>query len=221
MQEEVEGWNVSKIKICFSRETPGDTDRPLDGYTRGDFISHIKEVVVHAGMDNFHRRLITGVAVTTTHVSAILTVNRDKKHEILLAVSSKNRKYRSDRMAARIVAYIISKENTTQHLSFADEQVDIMQDVSIPRTFLSNIRHSSIIVEDFSERWGLSISQYALTLKSTTKKLTRSAIMPLARRYRADQMLGVRRIHETMSSNTMDARCQSIHKKYYQVFGKK
>ena len=76
--------------------------------------------------------------------------------------------------------------------------------------------------EDLSERWGLSISQAALTLKATTQKLTRSAIMPLERRYRADWMFNVRRIHGKMSTNTMDARCQSIHDgKYCQVFGNK
>ena len=98
-----------KVTICFSVETPGDTDRPLDGDNRGDFISHIKEVVVHAGTDDLHRIRVAGVAATATHVSAILTVNRDKKCEILLAVSSKDRKYRADRMAARIVEDIISK----------------------------------------------------------------------------------------------------------------
>ena len=73
-------------------------------------------------MDDFHRRLVDGIAVTATHASAILTVNRDKMHEILLAVcskdtkreislavSSKDSKYRADIMASRIVADIISK----------------------------------------------------------------------------------------------------------------
>ena len=72
MQEEVEGRNFLKVTICFSWETPGDTDYPLDGDTRGDFISYSEEVVVHAGMDNLHRRLVAGVAgvsVTATHVS--------------------------------------------------------------------------------------------------------------------------------------------------------
>ena len=49
VQEEVEGWNVSKVRMCFSRETPIDTDLPLYGDTRGDFRSHSKEVVVHSG----------------------------------------------------------------------------------------------------------------------------------------------------------------------------
>ena len=91
MQEEVEGRNVSKVIICFSGETPRDTYLPLDGDIRGDYRSHSKEVVVHAGMNGFHRRLVDGVAVTAKHVSAILTVNRDKKREILIAVSSKYR----------------------------------------------------------------------------------------------------------------------------------
>ena len=99
MQEEVEGQNISKVTICFSRETPGETDLPLYGDTRGDFRSHSEEVVVHAGMDDFHRGLVACVAVTATRASAIFTVNIDKKREISLSVSSKDRKYRDDRMA--------------------------------------------------------------------------------------------------------------------------
>ena len=97
------------VTICFSGETPRETDCPLDGDTRGDFRSHINEVVVYSAMDDFHRCLVAGVAVTMTHASDIFTVNRDKKREISLAVSSKDRKYRADRMEGQIVADIISK----------------------------------------------------------------------------------------------------------------
>ena len=61
-------------------------------------------------------------------------------------------------MAARIVADIISKEKTTQQVSFNDEQVDTMKDVSIPQTFLYENRNSSTTEEDLSDRWGLNIS---------------------------------------------------------------
>ena len=144
--------------MCFSGETPGDTDRLLDWDTRGNLRNHSKEVVVHSGMDYFHRRLVTGVAVTATHVSSILTVNRYKKLEISLAVSSKYIKYRADRMAARIVADIITKEKTTQPVYFADEQVDTMKDVSITQKFLSKNKYYSTTEEYISDRWGLSIS---------------------------------------------------------------
>ena len=220
MKDEVERRNFSKVTICFSVETPGDTDLPLHGDTRGDFRSHSKEVVVNAGMEEFHRRLLDGVAVTATHASAILTVNRDKKRKISLSVSSKDRKYIADRMAARTVADIISKEKTTQQVSFYYEQVDTMKDVSMPRTILSKNRHSSTTAEDLSEIWGISISQAELTLKATTHKLTRSVIIPLALRYKADQIFDVRRIHGTMSTDIIDTRCQLIHnKKVCQVFG--
>ena len=151
-----------------------------------------------------------------------MTVNRDKKRAISLAVSIKDRKYRSERMSARIVADKISKEKTTQQVSFADEQVDTMKDFRIPRMLLSESIHSSTTAEDLSYRWGLSISQATITLKATTQKLTKSAIMSLAQRYRADRMFDVRGIHGIMSTDTMDTRCQSIHdEKHCQLFGNK
>ena len=92
----------------------------------------------------------------------------------------------------------------------------------MPQMFLFDNRHYSTTAEDLSERWVLSISQVALTLKEKTQKLNRSAIMPLARRYRSDRMFGVRRMHGTMSTNTIDARFQLIHdKRYCQVFDNK
>ena len=125
-------------------------------------------------------------------------------------------------MAARIVADIISKEKTTQQVSFANEQVDTMKDASMPQTFLSKNIHSNTTSEDLIYRWGLSISQAALTLKLMTQKLTRSAIMPLELRYIYNRTFDVCSIYGSMSTDTMDAICQSIHdKKYCRVFGSK
>ena len=90
-----------------------------------------------------------------------------------------------------------------------------MKDVSMPRTFLCENILFSTTAEDLSERWVIIISQAELSLKATKQKLNGSAIMPLEKRYRADRMFGVRRIHGTMSTDTMDARCQSIHDKNY------
>ena len=90
------------------------------------------------------------------------------------------------------------------------------------RTFISKDRHSSMTPEDLSERWCISVAQATLTLKATTRKLVRSALMPLARRYRVDRMFEVNRIRGKMATDTMDARCNSIHgERYCQVFGNK
>ncbi len=95
-------------------------------------------------------------------------------------------------------------------------------DIQAPYTFLSKDRHSSTTPEELSERWGLSIAQAALTLKATTRHLIRSALMPLARRYRADRMFQVNRLEGTWATDTMDMRCTSIHgERYCQVYANK
>ena len=53
-------------------------------------------------------------------------------------------------MTAIIMADIVSKEKTTQHLYFADKEVGTMKDVSMPRTFLLKNRHYSTTAEDIS-----------------------------------------------------------------------
>jgi hypothetical protein len=73
-----------------------------------------------------------------------------------------------------------------------------------------------------SERWGLSVAQAALTLRATTRKLVRSALMPLARRYRTNRMFQPTRIQGTFATDTMDMRCKAIHgERYYQIFANK
>jgi hypothetical protein len=95
-------------------------------------------------------------------------------------------------------------------------------EIQAPYTFLSTDRHSSVSPADLSERWGLSVAQAALTLKATTRHLLRSAIMPLARRYRADRMFEPNRLQGTWATDTMDMRCSSIHnERYCQVFANK
>ena len=95
-------------------------------------------------------------------------------------------------------------------------------EVQPQRTFISKDRHSNMTPEDLSERWGISVAQAALTLKATTRRLLRSAVMPIARRYRVDRMFGIRRLNCPISSDTMDARCRSIFdQRYCQVFASK
>ena len=72
-----------------------------------------------------------------------------------------------------------------------EEQADILTDTGLPRIFLSSKWHSSTTLEYLSKRWGLSLAQATLTLKATTQKLVRSAVMPLTRRYRADHIIDV------------------------------
>jgi len=91
-----------------------------------------------------------------------------------------------------------------------------------PKIFLSTNRHSNTTAEDLSEIFQISVEQAQMTLDATTQHHVRSAIMPLSRRYRMDRMYEVPRLRCTMATDTMDPRCEGIHRyKYCQVFGSK
>jgi hypothetical protein len=68
------------------------------------------------------------------------------------------------------------------------------QDLPPIKTFQSKGRHSSVSPEDLSKRWQIGLEQSKETLKRTTQRVIRSAVMPLARRYRADRMFQNKRL---------------------------
>ena len=96
------------------------------------------------------------------------------------------------------------------------------EDLKPPKTFISKKRHSSVTAEDLSDRWCISVKQAQLTLDATTRRLIRSAIMPLSRRYRVDRLFGIRRLDYEISTDTIDGKVKTIHGlRYAQVFGSK
>ena len=95
-------------------------------------------------------------------------------------------------------------------------------EIQPPKTFLSSQRHSNTTPEDLSEVWNISVEQARMTLEATTQHHSRSAIMPLSRRYRMDRMFAPKRLIGEMASDTMDPRCDGMHgNRYCQVFGNK
>ena len=49
----------------------------------------------------------------------------------------------------------------------------------------------------------IGLKQATLTLKHTTQRLVRSALLPLGRRYRADRMFQQRRLHGDWYTDTV------------------
>ena len=77
-----------------------------------------------------------------------------------------------------------------------------LQDVPAARTFESKERHTSVTPEDLSERWLIGLGQARETMKRTTQRTVRSAVMPLARRYRADRIFEKRRLRGKWFTDT-------------------
>jgi hypothetical protein len=97
-----------------------------------------------------------------------------------------------------------------------------VQDVPSTRTFQSKERHSAVTPEDLSERWHISLFAAKETLKRTTKKTVRSAVLPLARRYKADWVFYQKRLDGDWSTDTLVTRVTSKDgNKYAQVFANK
>ena len=113
----------------------------------------------------------------------------------------------------RTVANLISatNKNPDQADETAPEAPIDPATIKAQNTFLSSERNTNTTAEDLSERWSISVAQAALTLKATTQRLNRSALMQLSRRYRADKMFGVKRLNCMMATYTLDARVKSIH----------
>ena len=63
---------------------------------------------------------------------------------------------------------------------------DLPPDVPLPKTFATSKRHAGISAETLSEWWLIGLAQAQETIKVTTQNCTRSAVLPLSRRYRAD-----------------------------------
>ena len=95
-------------------------------------------------------------------------------------------------------------------------------DVPLMNTFHSSERHSDVAPHSLSERWGISLVTATKTLKQTTQKFLRSAVLPLSRRYRADRVFTRKTLAGVWSTDTMDGRCKSLAgNRYAQVFANK
>ncbi len=102
-----------------------------------------------------------------------------------------------------------------------ERKVSQVETVDVPttRAFQTKGRHTSVTPEDLSERWQIGLEASKATLKRTTQRVIRSAVMPLARRYRADRMFERKRLGGKWASDTMDGRVKSLDgNQYAQVF---
>ena len=99
---------------------------------------------------------------------------------------------------------------------------EVQTDFYKPGSFQSKERHSEVTPEVLAQRWGISHHQAKDTLRVTTQKGMRSAVMPLARRYRADRFYGKSILKGTWGSDTIFGKHKSLEQNTCaQVFANK
>ena len=84
------------------------------------------------------------------------------------------------------------------------------EDVVPRNNYTSTERHAKITPETLAESFGIGITRAQDTMRVTTQRGTRSALLPLSRRYRADRHLGVKRLAINMASDTLIGPTKSI-----------
>ena len=137
--------------------------------TSGGAQINSEEVITH-DIEEFHHRLLSSVRVTKNSALKSNILEKKRKCEVAASMSEVKRiDYEKAKiMASRIVSDIMSDNKEEKSGPLIEIEEEPIQDIDLPKTFLSANRHSSTTTEYLSERWGLILAQAALTLKATT-----------------------------------------------------
>jgi hypothetical protein len=128
----------------------------------------------------------------------------------------------ADHDAVPITSLISDRLVSKVRISNVDSNVEVKDDVPLPRTFASGKRHSNVTAQGLSERWFIGLSQAHDTIKVTTQNCTQSAVLPLSRRYRADRVFEKPLLRGDFYTDTMDGRCKSLQgNRYAQIMANK
>ena len=76
-------------------------------------------------------------------------------------------------------------------------------EVPIRGSLISSERHLQTTAETLAELWGIGLNKAKASLNATTQMATRSAILPISRRYRAEKMYGVKRLNGKFATDTL------------------
>ena len=87
---------------------------------------------------------------------------------------------------------------------------DSLEDIPTRKTYSSTERHVKMSAEVLADRFGIVLERARQTLKATTQIGTRSALLPIGRRYRADRKFGVRRLNGKFATDTIWAKSKTL-----------
>ena len=78
-----------------------------------------------------------------------------------------------------------------------------VEDTPYIRTYVSSERHNQVSADNISEILGIGPNKAKQMLRITRQRGTRSAILPIGRRYRTDRMYDVKRLNGKFATDTL------------------
>ena len=89
---------------------------------------------------------------------------------------------------------------------------DLLEDILTRQTYTSTEGHVNMSAEVLANRFGIGLEKARQTFKATTQRGTRSALLPIIRRYRADRQFGVRRLNRKFATDTIWAKSKTLRR---------
>ena len=80
---------------------------------------------------------------------------------------------------------------------------EVLTDVQSPPNFTTESRRADITPQSLADKWMIGLEQAKLTLKSTSQRYLRSALLPLSRRYKADRIFQYPRLYGEWYTDTV------------------
>ena len=87
---------------------------------------------------------------------------------------------------------------------------DVLEDLPIRQTYTSTKRYSAISAEMLADQFDIGIERAKATLRATVHIGTRSSILPISKRYRADMQHTAKKINGRFATYTIWAKSLSL-----------
>ena len=87
---------------------------------------------------------------------------------------------------------------------------DSLEDIPTRQTYTSTERHIKMSAEVLANRFGIGLERARQTLRATNQRGTRSALLPISRRYRADRQFDVKRLKGKFATDTIWAKNKTL-----------
>ena len=214
------------IEIDYGPKIPLDMDGTKIGFISRAPTDEELHSCIHIDMTSVHPWNPTAVSlgeVNTAPPSLNLTrsigqvnSNYHPMSNDMDTVYEYNSQFSSDSVLHSIEPSLVEfKERMIQAVTIDPDSTD----VPARRTFISHERHNKLCADKLADLWGVGPSKAAATIKVTTQRGIRSAILPISRRYRTDRMYNVKRLNSRFATDTLWADHKSLNQhKYAQIY---
>ena len=210
---------------CVVHDNPYDTENPLsisygtntlvDLQTKGTLIYGVTRTPTAYELEHCPRHVITSDNVWSPHDVQMSALETDPTQHIdpytaayifceLDQTINDDFRILGDSSTLLDERLICCADSDTSRLIAGVDSVK--NDLPFPHTFISTKRHTDVSPEELANRWMIGLQQAKETLAATTQFYVRSAILPLARRYRTDRYFYRNRLTGTFAADLYHGR---------------